>query len=79
LRERKGGPQTKASYQSVLVFAKVYCGFLEEGAGDLVGELVDFHANHVDPREVYISNVYLFAIVNDECGKTTGKEGLVRS
>ena len=36
----------RVSYQSVLELAKVYCGFHEEGAGDLVCELVDFHANH---------------------------------
>ena len=58
--------QSKAGFQSFWRLAKLYCGFLEDGAGHMVGDLVDYHSSHVDPREVSLSNVYICAIINEE-------------
>lgn len=60
---------SKACAQTFRSLAKLYVGFIEDGAGDMVEDLVDFHASNVDPREVCLSNVYLCSIVNEDAFK----------
>ena len=60
---------SKPCAQTFRVLAKLYVGFIEDSAGHMVDDLVDFHASNVDPREVSLSNVYLCAIVNEDAFK----------
>ena len=56
----------KISSTTLAVLCKLYVGFLADGQQDLVQELVDFHAEKVNPRELVISTSFFQLLVNEE-------------
>ena len=48
------------------VLTNVYIGFLENGVPELVQELVDFHSDSVDPKELTMSTAWIENLVSEE-------------
>ena len=56
----------KLSLKTMQVLTKVYIGFLENGVPELVQELVDFHSEKVDPKELTVSTAWVEILVSEE-------------
>ena len=56
----------KLSTKTMQVLTKVYIGFLENGVPELVQELVDFHSDRVDPKELTVSTMWIESLVTEE-------------
>ena len=56
----------KLSTKTMQVLTKVYIGFLENGVPELVQELVDFHSETVDPKELTVSTAWIEHLVSEE-------------
>ena len=56
----------KLSTKTMQVLTKVYIGFLENGVPELVQELVDFHSETVDPKELTVSTAWMEHLVTEE-------------
>ena len=56
----------KLSTKTMQVLTKVYIGFLENGVPELVQELVDFHSDTVDPKELTVSTMWIESLVSEE-------------
>ena len=48
------------------VLSKLYIGFLENGVVPLVDEVVDWHCQTVDPKEVSVSASFVHVLVSEE-------------
>ena len=59
----------KISPVSWMTLAKLYTGFLENGVADLVDDLMEYHSEHVDPRELTVSLKFLSAVSGEEAFK----------
>ena len=56
----------KMGHQSLSTLTTYYNQFLKSGDVHLVKELVDFHAERINPAELVISNVFFESLVNEE-------------
>ena len=56
----------KVSPDSMMTLCKLYIGFLENGCVQLVQDLVDFHSDKVDPKELTVSISFIQSIVSEE-------------
>ena len=56
----------KLSPVAIQSLTKFYIGFLENDCLDLVGDLVDFHAHHVDPKELCVSTSFIQSLVSEQ-------------
>ena len=54
------------SLKTMQVLTKVYIGFLENGVPELLQELVDFHSETVDPKELTVSIVWIENLASEE-------------
>jgi hypothetical protein len=57
---------SKISVAQMQVMAKMHIGFLENAVVDLVQDLVDFHSDTVDPKEITISCSFLQMLCSEE-------------
>ena len=46
--------------------SKLFIGFLENGVPELSGDLVDFHSDTVDPKEITVSSGYISSVCSEE-------------
>jgi hypothetical protein len=60
----------KISPVSWMTLAKLYTGFLENGVADLVDDLMEYHSEHVDPRELTVSLKFFSAVSGEEAFKS---------
>ena len=51
---------------SLVALSKFYCGFLHNGAPDLIQELVEFHAATVDPNELTVATSFFESLNKEE-------------
>ena len=56
----------KMSPTTMQVLTKVYIVFLENGVPELLQELVDFHSETVDPKELTVSTAWIQNLVTEE-------------
>ena len=54
------------SPKTMQVLTRVYIGPLENGVPELVQELVDFHSETVDPKELTVSTAWIENLVSEE-------------
>ena len=53
---------TKVSSKSMMTLCHLYIGFLSNGVVDLVTELIDYHSEHVDPKELAMSIQFISSV-----------------
>ena len=58
------------SLKTMQVLTKVYIGFLENGVPELVQELVDFHSETIDPKQITVSTAWIEHLVSEESLQT---------
>ena len=56
----------KLSLKTMQVLTRVYIGFLENGVPEFVQELVDFHSENVDPKELTVSTAWIENLVTEQ-------------
>ena len=56
----------KISPHALMNLCRFYIGFLENGVVDLVTDLVDFHSQTVDPKELTVSTSFFQTLVAEE-------------
>lgn len=60
----------KISVHQMQTLCKVYMGFLENGMPELIQDLIDFHSDTVDPKEIIVSSGFLQSLISEEALKT---------
>ena len=56
----------KVSPKSMMTLCQLYIGFLSNGVVDLVTELIDYHSEHVDPKELTMSIQFIGSVCAEE-------------
>ena len=56
----------KVSSKSMITLCQLYIGFLSNGVVDLVTELIDYHSDHVDPKELAMSIQFISSVCAEE-------------
>ena len=49
-----------------MTLCQLYIGFLSNGVVDLVTELIDYHSEHVEPKELTTSIQFISSVCNEE-------------